>query len=382
MKLEMQKHIREMFIDKFNNEPLLVKSPGRINLIGEHTDYNDGFVFPAAIDKGIVTAVEKSNKVSCIVYSQDNNQTLEFSLDKLSAFSENGWQNYVIGVVAEIQKKGLELHAFNMVFGGDVPIGSGLSSSAALENSIVFALNELFDLGLSKLEMIHISQAAEHNYVGVKCGIMDQFASMFGIKNHALFLDCRTLEVKPVKIDFEDYDIVLINSNVKHALVENAYNERREVCEKVAELLGVRALREASETDLIKLKTQLTEAEFNKALYVVQENERVKRAMEFLSVYDLKGFGELLFESHKGLSEMYDVSCEELDFLIEMAKKDGYVIGARMMGGGFGGCTINIVEKQSVDDFVIRVRQAYLKKFKRSCSEYKVRLSDGTQLIE
>ena len=252
------KSIKSTFKDKFQTEPLLIFSPGRINIIGEHTDYNDGFVFPAAVDKGIVTAIGKSDSNSSIAFVADKKETLEFSLNKIKPLAQGSWQNYILGVVAEIQNRSKTIGNFNIVFGGDIPRGTGMSSSAALENSVVFGLNELFDLGLSKDDMILISQKAEHNYVGVKCGIMDQYASMFGIENHALLLDCRTVKSKAFEIDFKAYELILINSNVKHSLSDSAYNDRRSVCESIAEMLKVKALRDATAYDLETIKDQIT----------------------------------------------------------------------------------------------------------------------------
>lgn len=382
MNLNLAEHIKGLFINKFGNNPILVSAPGRINLIGEHTDYNEGFVFPAAIDKSNIVAISKSDSELCTVYANDLNEEYQFTLDDLKPLTSNSWINYVIGVVAETVKYGSSIHPFNLIFGGDIPVGAGLSSSAALENSIVFGLNELFQLKISKREMIFISQKAEHNYAGVKCGIMDQFTSMYGIEDHALLLDCRSLEYEPFKVDFNNYKLVLVNSNVSHSLAENAYNERRSVCEKVASLLNVKALRDASINDLNELKQVLTEGEYQKALYIIQENLRVKKAVELLKENELKAFGDLLFEAHVGMKDQFKISCAELDFLVDKAKENPWVIGSRMIGGGFGGCTLNIVDKKGVDDFVVQIKAAYLEKFELECSVYFVKLSNGTQLVE
>ncbi|NNE25336.1 MAG: galactokinase, partial [Saprospiraceae bacterium] len=337
---------------------------------------------PAAIDKYMVAAVAGSDSNMCTVLAIDKKEEFKFSPDHLKPESTNSWRNYVLGVVAEIQKTGKSVPPFNLVFGGDIPEGAGLSSSAALENSIVFALNELFDLKLSKHEMMIISQKAEHNFAAVQCGIMDQYASMFGQEDHALFLDCQTLESQPIKIDLEPYQLVLINSNVKHNLAENAYNERRSLCEKASKLLGIPALRDASLEDIEKLKVTLTQDDYLKIQFVVQENLRVLKAVKLLNKNYIAEFGQLLFEAHAGLRDHYKVSCEEIDFLVDLALKDPAVVGARMMGGGFGGCTINLVEKHKVDHFVEETKNAYHTKFNRSCSDYQVMLTNGTQLIE
>lgn len=268
-----------------------------------------------------------------------------------------------------------------MHLGGDIPGGAGMSSSAALENSIVFGLNELFHLGLSKKEMILISQLAEHNAVGVKCGIMDQYASMFGVKDCALQLDCRTIESKPFKIDFKDYQLLLINTNVKHSLNDSAYNNRRSVCENIASLLKVKALRDVSENDLETIKNQVSEEDYQKALYVIQENARVVAASKAMDDGNLNELGNLLFASHNGLQHQYKVSCEELDFLVDKANEYPTVLGSRMMGGGFGGCTINLIKKTAATQFKEEVAPAYYNLFNKDCSFYFVNLSDGTKRI-
>ncbi|MFK8059666.1 MAG: galactokinase, partial [Polaribacter sp.] len=272
------KDVKNKFLELFKTAPLLIFSPGRINIIGEHTDYNGGFVFPAAVDKGIAAALEKSDSGICTAIALNLDSTIEFELDKLKPSKEGSWENYVFGVVAEIQNRNKIIGDFNIIFKGNIPGGAGMSSSAALENSVVFGLNELFELGLTKTEMILISQKAEHNYVGVKCGIMDQYASMFGIKNNALLLDCRTIESKPYEIDFKDHQLMLINTNVKHSLSDSAYNDRRSACESIAELLGVETLREATENDLEKISDKVTPENYQKALYVIQEINRTQKA--------------------------------------------------------------------------------------------------------
>ena len=374
-------HIKSSFLEIFNVEPVMIFSPGRINIIGEHTDYSDGFVFPAAINKGIVTAIQKNSAEFCTAVAADVNEIFEFSLNNIQSIPSGGWRNYVLGVVAEIQKNGIKLEAFNVVFGGDIPVGSGLSSSAALENSIVFGLNELFSLGLSKKEMILISQQAEHNYVGVRCGIMDQYASMFGKEKSALFLDCRTIEAKEIYIDLKEYELLLINTNVKHSLSESAYNNRRSVCEKVASLLNIPALRDASEESLLNIKSKISIEDYQKGLFVIQENKRVEKAAETLKNNDILTLGKLLFESHNGLQNQYKVSCDELDFLVNKAKENPDVVGARMMGGGFGGCTINIIKKSAIASFSKEISLLYKEKFKKECSIYNIELSEGTHII-
>jgi len=373
--------VQQKFKNIFHKEPLLVFSPGRINIIGEHTDYNEGYVFPAAINKGIFAALGKSNTDKSTAIALDLESTIQFDVKNLKPLKKGSWENYILGVVAEIKKKGKTVENFTIIFKGDIPLGSGLSSSAALENSVVFGLNELFKLGLTKEEMIVISQKAEHNYVGVQCGIMDQYASMFGVQNHALLLDCRSLESVPYKISFKEHQFVLINTNVKHSLSDSAYNDRRSVCENIARLLGLKTLREANENDLEKIRNRVSSQDYQKALYVIQEIVRTQKAAKAFEKNDLERLGSLLYASHYGLQQQYKVSCDELDFLVDQAKKNKHVLGARMMGGGFGGCTINLVERNKVDSFTAATALAYKKKYNKECSLYFIELSNGTQLI-
>ena len=375
------KQVKESFAKTFNKAPILVFSPGRINIIGEHVDYNGGFVFPAAVDKGIAAALQKSDTGKCTAVALDLNSTKTFELDKLKPSKEGSWENYVFGVVAEIQNRNKIVGDFNIIFKGNIPSGAGMSSSAALENSVVFGLNELFNLGLTKKEMILISQKAEHNYVGVKCGIMDQYASMFGIKNNALLLDCKTIESQPYEIDFKEHQLLLINTNVKHSLSDSAYNDRRSACESISLLLGVETLREASEEDLETILDKVTPANYQKALFVIQEISRTQKAAKAIKDNNLKKLGALIYESHHGLQHQYKVSCDELDFLVDEAKKNKHVLGARMMGGGFGGCTINLVEKSEAKAFATATAKAYKSKFDKDSSVYFIELAEGTHLV-
>ena len=375
-------NVKNTFIRTFKTDPLLIFSPGRINIIGEHTDYNKGFVFPAAINKGIVAAIQKSELDFSTAYALDLDGKVEFNLDKLKPLKEGRWENYVFGVVHEIQNKNKLIGNFNLVFKGNIPSGAGMSSSAALENSIVFGLNELFDLELSKHDMILISQKAEHNFVGVKCGIMDQYASMFGLKNHALLLDCRTIESQPYEIDFKDYQLMLMNTNVKHSLSDTEYNDRRFACKSISKLLSLKALRDATEADLEKIIDKVTPANYQKALYVIQENSRTLKAAKAIEYGDLETLGSLIYQSHNGLSNQYKVSCHELDFLVDQAKANPNILGARMMGGGFGGCTINLIAKTQAEAFAEKVSKAYHREFNKTCSVYFIEISEGTHLVK
>ena len=374
--------VKKSFDSHFKTNPILVFSPGRINLIGEHTDYNDGYVFPAAINKGIVLAIQKNNSDVCEIHALNKNEIHQFKIDSIEPVKTGGWKNYVLGVISELKTLGLKTESFNAVFAGNIPEGAGLSSSAALENSFVYGLNELFDFGLTKDEMILISQRAEHNFVGVKCGIMDQFASMFGVKESAIFLDCRTLKFKSYNIDLKNYQLMLINTNVKHDLSETTYNDRRKVCENISDLLNVKALRDVSYDDLDSIKNRISDHDYQKALFVIEENNRVKQFASAISENDLNTMGSLLYESHKGLSKQYKVSCMELDFLVEATKNNPNILGARMMGGGFGGCTINLVLKSEFKKLKSELSNKYSSEFGKKCSIYDVRLSQGTDVLK
>ncbi|RAV30044.1 galactokinase [Sinomicrobium soli] len=384
----LKDRINTLFKEKYNGSPLLIQSPGRINIIGEHTDYNDGFVLPGAIDRYIISAMARNGSPDeCRVFAADMDEEIRFSLDDVKPSEKGSWQNYVLGVVSEIGKRGVQLQGFDIVFGGNIPKGSGLSSSAALENAITFGLNELFGIGMSRTEMMLLSQKAEHNFVGVQCGIMDQFASMQGKGEHVLLLDCRSLDFSPVAIDFSDYEILLINSNVKHSLADSAYNDRRESCESGVRILQsafpeIKALRDASETQLSEVKDRLDPDTYEKCLYVIQENDRVQEAVKAIKNNDIPLLGSLLFQSHAGLEHQYEVSCPELDFLVEKARENNDILGSRMMGGGFGGCTINIIRKGAAEAFVASVEEEYTRKFDKKPSIYNVALTDGTGISE
>jgi len=369
----------------YNVKPVIVRSPGRINLIGEHTDYNDGFVFPAAIDKEIILAIAANTDNKIRLHAIDENDFLEIDDDQVKP-SDKRWANYLLGVVDVLEKKGFNISGFDCVFGGNIPLGAGLSSSAALENAMSFALNSLFSLGLEPDELALIGQKAEHTYAGTKCGIMDQFASMNGQKNRALLLDCRSLEYQFFPLELGKYEILLIDTKVKHELASSEYNDRRADCEQAVAKIKkrfshVESLRDVEAEVLNECKTDLTETEFKRSLYVVNEITRTLEASEALSRGDIKELGKLMYETHHGLSENYEVSCEELDFLVEKAHENEYVLGARMMGGGFGGCTINILPKVKVKEFTVFVANKYKKRFQVEPGFYDVEISDGTGLI-
>ena len=363
------------------NQSKVVFSPGRINLIGEHTDYNLGYVFPAAIDKGILVAIKHTTNNYSSVTAIDKEEAYDFSLNNIAPLNDGSWRNYVLGVIDELLKLSLNISNVEIAFTGNVPGGAGLSSSAALENGIVFGFNELFNLGLTLEEMIFISQRAEHNFAGVKCGIMDQYASMFGQKGKGLLLDCKNLTSKLIEINLMDHELVFINTNVKHNLSESQYNKRRLSCEKVASFFKVASLSDLPSGILKKNKGKLNIEDYRNARYVQKENKRVIKSVKAIAQNDFNRFGELLFKSHKGLRRKYKVSCAELDFLIDHVIEIPEVIGARMMGGGFGGCTLNLVKKGAGDIFQ-NVLVAYESKFKIKPTVFKIEIDNGTYLVD
>ncbi|QDH78086.1 galactokinase [Echinicola soli] len=377
--------IKSAFVELFGKKPIVVKSPGRINLIGEHTDYNEGFVLPAAINKEIIIAVQKNNSEECRLFSHDFQESLSFDLNDFERM-EGGWGNYVMGVVAQLQKAGYPIEGFDLVFGGDVPVGAGLSSSAAVENGVCLALSELFGLGLERLDMLKFAQKAEHEFAGVQCGIMDQFASMMGKENHAIRLDCRSLEYSYFPMELGEYQIILCDTQVKHSLADSAYNDRRKECQEGVAAVQqtnqtVKSLRDVTLEMLEDAKSKISEVVYRRCKFVIEENARLLRGCELLEKGDIKGFGQQMYGSHDGLSEMYEVSCKELDFLADFAKSREDVAGARMMGGGFGGCTINLVAKASKETFEKEVAAAYKEAFDKSLKIYEVDVTDGTRVV-
>lgn len=380
--------LTKKFKEHFNANPtLLVRAPGRINLIGEHTDYNNGFVLPAAIDKAIYFAISPRNDQKCIIYAYDLDDSYEFSLDNLQK-SEKGWANFLLGVLAEIVSEGKQINTgFNLVFGGDVPLGAGLSSSAAVESGIGFALNELYNLDLSKLDLALIAQQAEHKYAGVNCGIMDMFASIHGKENAVIKLDCQDLSFEYFPFDFPDYTLVLCNTGVKHNLGDSEYNQRRAECEEGIRTLQsafpqIDSLRDVTMQMLSSQADKLSSIVYNRCKYVVEEIERVTIACKALENGDLRGFGQKMYETHEGLSKEYEVSCPELDFLVEQSQDFETVVGARMMGGGFGGCTINLIKTDAVDEFIEKMSFAYHQAFNIQLQTYIVNISNGVEVIE
>ncbi len=377
--------LRKAFKDVFQTEPVLVKSPGRINIIGEHTDYNEGFVMPAAINKAIYVAVSKREDGEIHLYSESYQQAYQSSVSAIEK-SALGWANYVLGVADQLVKRGYKIAGFNLYLDGNVPLGAGLSSSAALECATAFAIDHLNDLQISQMDLALISQKAEHVFAGVNCGIMDQFASVFGKKDHAVLLDCRSMEYEYIPLKLEGYKLVLLNTNVKHSLADSAYNKRRSQCEQgVAWIKAahpeVNSLRDAT-VDMLKEHVETRDAEvFQKCKFVVEEISRIQQAAQSLKQGDLVALGKLMFATHDGLSKDYEVSCQELDFLVDYVKNLDFVPGARMMGGGFGGCTINIVKDEEIDSLISEISTLYSKAFGLTLDAYIVETDNGSELI-
>lgn len=382
----MEKLVTDIFLKKFGNNPLIVRSPGRINLIGEHTDYNEGFVLPAAIDKFIHVAVNKRDDDSIMLYAHGFLQYHQCNLSSVKPDGK-GWPNYILGVVDQLQKHCHKLGGFNLVIDGGIPSGAGLSSSAAVECATIFALNELFDLGLKRISMIKMAQLAEHTFAGVKCGIMDQFTSMSGKKDHAIKLDCRSLEYEYIPLNLQGHRIVLFNTNIKHTLITTEYNNRRAQCEQgVAwvnkHINNVSSLRDVTIEMLDKYVLEKDPLIYKRCKYVIKENLRLLEGCENLKEGNLKALGKLMFQTHKGLSEDFEVSCKELDFLVEQVKDDPNVLGARLIGGGFGGCTLNIVKEDAIEELTERISKLYKEAMGLELTTYIARIEKGTELVK
>ena len=377
--------IEEKFKSLFGDNYMVYTSPGRVNLIGEHTDYNGGFVFPGAIDKGIYAAINPNGTDKVRAYSADYNEQVEFGMNEEDAPKES-WARYIFGVCREMKKRGFEPKGFDTVFVGDVPLGAGMSSSAALESTFANALNDIFNLNIDRFELARIGQSTEHNYCGVKCGIMDQFASVFGKKGHLMRLNCATMEFEYFPFNPEGYKVVLLDTVVKHELASSAYNKRRESCENACAHIKARHqevnyLSDATMEMLDEVKAEISEEDYKRAVYVIGEKQRVLDVCDALEKGDYAIVGDRMFGTHYGMSKEYEVSCEELDFLNDVAKQCG-VTGSRVMGGGFGGCTINLVKEELYDNFIATAKKEYLAKFNREPKVYDVVISDGARRIK
>jgi galactokinase len=380
--MSTQQQVLASFKEQFKSEPKLFFSPGRINLIGEHIDYNHGYVMPAAIDKGVWYAVAANNTNTANFYSVDFGESYSIDINKVA--QNESWKNYVLGVLHILEEEKIKVGGFDCTFGGNLPIGAGLSSSAAVEGGLLFALNTIFNLGLDRVSMAKIAQRAEHSYPNVKCGIMDQFANLNGKKDHVILLDCVTLDYQLFPLQLNEYAIYLINTKVHHSLASGEYNKRRHDCEEGFSILkekiggNITSWRQITSEQVQQHQSALSERVFNRCLFVTQEIGRTQKAGELLKKNDLKEFGKLMFETHDGLSRLYNVSCAELDFLVEQVKHHAEVIGARVMGGGFGGCTINIIEKAKAQAIIANVTAAYKQQFNIDAEVYEVATSNGT----
>lgn len=385
MKLRID-DIRSRFIEHFDGTTGSVyASPGRVNLIGEHTDYNGGFVFPGAVQQGIMAEIKPNETRKVRAYSIDLKDYVEFSLDDEKGPSASHFR-YIFGVCREMMKLGVPVQGFNTAFAGDVPLGAGMSSSAALESTFAFAINDLFgENKVDKFTLAKVGQATEHHFLGVNCGIMDQFASVFGRKGSLIRLDCRSLQYKYFPFDPVGYKLVLLNSCVKHELASSAYNKRRKSCENVVAVMkkhwaDVDTLRDADFDMLNNVKSEISEEDFMRAKYVIGEKYRVYEVSVALEEGDYEAVGKKMFETHYGLSREYEVSCPELDFLNEVAKSCG-VAGSRIMGGGFGGCTINLVSDDLYENFIETARKSYLEKFGKEPIAIDVVIGDGSRKL-
>ncbi len=375
-----------IFTEAFQQKPVVVRSPGRINIIGEHTDYNEGYVLPAAIDKAAYLAVSLREDDEIHLVAADLNEKFRTRISDLAPNDEMSWPNYILGTAAQFPKKGIALKGFNAVLSSDVPMGAGLSSSAAVECATAFALNELLQTNLDRVTMVHMAQMAEHEYAGVKCGIMDQFASMMGQKDKLIKLDCRSLAYEYIPLKLGGYKVLLLNTNVKHALASSEYNERREECETAVSLISphvpeVVSLRNATEAMLDEYVKPVSQQVDRRSRYVVQEIDRLLKACEALKHNEVEALGKLMFETHDGLSQMYNVSCKELDWLVNSVRNHEAVLGARMMGGGFGGCTINIVKEEAIPGLIASLQPAYEKEMNLPLTFYIASIENGTEII-
>lgn len=377
--------IKQKFTEVFKSTPYLYRAPGRINLIGEHTDYNNGFVLPAAIDKAIYFAASTNREKKIRLYSIDYGEYFEIPIENLMK-SDTNWANYLIGVAVQFQKKNLTLMGIDCVFAGDIPLGAGLSSSAALECGFAICINDLNSFDIKKSELILMAQKAEHEFAGVKCGIMDQFASTFGKSGHVVRLDCRNLGYEYFPLTNDIIDIILCDTKVKHTLASSEYNNRRAECEEGVSKVkkkysAVDSLRDVTPDMLVEMKSEMSTSVYTRCHYVVHEIVRVEEACKALVKHDFATFGKLMYETHDGLSKEYNVSCKELDVLVDIARRNPDILGSRMMGGGFGGCTISLIKKGGAERFIEAVHNEYPKETGLHAEIYRVSIGDGAGRI-
>ena len=378
--------VSTLFAQQFNEAPsFVIASPGRINLIGEHVDYNSGFVLPAAIDKYMYVAVSKRNDHQIVLHAADIPQHYQTSLDAALQRSNLDWPNYVLGVVDELKKNGHSISGFNILITGNIPVGAGVSSSAALECATVFACKHLFDLDICKQLMVQVAQRAENNFVGINCGVMDQFASMFGKVDHVIKLDCADLSYTYFPFKLEGISIVLFDTFVKHSLASSEYNTRRQECETgiaaIRQNFFITSFREATLTMLNAVADTISRDVFNRCTYVIEEIARMEVACNHLLAGEINAFGARMYETHTGLSKLYKVSCPELDLIVENCIKEEAIIGARMMGGGFGGCVIALVQTTELEAVYSRINTVFENTFGRSMGKYVMQIGDGTSLL-
>lgn len=376
--------LQKLFQQMHHAEPLIIRAPGRINLIGEHTDYNNGFVLSAAIDKAIYVAINKRTDNKVYLYAEEFNETYIADIQNLRQ-PKFHWSGYVLGIVEQLQKKEISITGFNLVIDSDLPVGAGMASSAAIECATVFALNELFDMKLSKLDMVQIAQKAEQEFVGLQCGIMDMFTSMFGKKDHVICLDCRSHEYEYFPFKQDDISIVLLNTGIKHSLASSEYNTRRKQCEEGVALIQqqyphVQSLRDVT-LEMLNACIEKNTVLYNRCRFVVEETDRLLAGCGDLQHNNIKAFGKKMFKTHDGLSKLYEVSCKELDILVELVKNNNEVLGARMMGGGFGGCTINIVKAGAVEELIYRTRNTYRLETGINLSAYVAVIGEGAGMV-
>jgi len=383
----MKNELTRLFIEQFQASPqVIVRSPGRVNIIGEHADYNNGFVLPAAIDKAAYIAISLREDDEIHLSAVDLKENFSTTVHDLKPIGDVSWPNYILGSAAQFVKKGISLKGFNALLTSDVPIGAGLSSSAAVECATVFALNHLLQTDNERIEMVRMAQKAEHEYAGVMCGIMDQFASMMGKANQVIKLDCRSLAYQYVPFKLDGIKILLLNTNVKHSLASSEYNTRRAECEKAVELIkphhpSVASLRDATVEMLDQYVLPVNELVYRRSRFVVDEMERLNDACMYLEQNDIDSMGECMFETHEGLSHQYEVSCKELDFLVNFVKDRPEVIGARMMGGGFGGCTINLVQENAIAQLISEIKPAYEAAMNLPLDFYIASIENGTEIL-
>ena len=382
----MTKEVQYLYYQIFGNQPQLISSsPGRINFIGEHTDYNEGFVLPAAIDKAAYIAISLRDDDEIHLSAYDLNETFSININDLKPVGDISWPNYILGAVAQFKKQNVLLKGFNAMLTSDVPIGAGLSSSAAVECATTFALNELLETHIDKLSMVKMAQKAEHEYAGVMCGIMDQFASMMGKKDHVIKLDCRSLQYDYVPFKLEGIKILLLDTKVKHSLASSEYNTRRKECNQAVAWVKeyepeVNSLRDITEAMLDKYVLPKDKKINMRSRFVVQEINRLISACEDLQKGNIGSLGKKMFATHDGLRNMYDVSCKELDFLVDAVRCNDAVIGARMMGGGFGGCTINLVKENEIENLIAAIKPAYEKAMNIPLTYYIASIENGTEI--